>query len=155
MQALRYAGVSLLAGTDATPFVPAHGAGLHRELHLLAEAGFSPQDVLAAATSLPAHHFGLSDRGRINPRSPRRPARCEAFQRVERPRPGCAANEECSPTTEVVVALVGVRKRYTGRREEYAETHSAIAGLVSDRAAQRASQHKPTAELVLVRTTPR
>ncbi|MFE5140355.1 transposase family protein [Streptomyces fagopyri] len=44
-------------------------------------------------------------------------------------------------------------QRYTGRREEYAETHRAIASLVSDRAAQRATQHKPTAELVLVRTT--
>lgn len=45
-------------------------------------------------------------------------------------------------------------QRYTGQREEYAETHRDIASLVSDRAAQRASRHKPTAELVLVRTTP-
>lgn len=44
-------------------------------------------------------------------------------------------------------------QRYTGRREEYAETHRAIASLVSDRAAKRATRHKPTAELVLVRTT--
>lgn len=44
-------------------------------------------------------------------------------------------------------------QRYTGRREEYAETHRAIASLVSDRAAKRATQHKPTAELVLVHTT--
>ncbi|MFF5260024.1 amidohydrolase family protein [Actinomadura viridis] len=67
VRALRRAGVPLLAGTDATPFAPAHGAGMHRELRLLTEAGLSPQEALAAATSLPAHHFGLSDRGRIAP----------------------------------------------------------------------------------------
>ncbi|WP_067170417.1 amidohydrolase family protein [Microtetraspora niveoalba] len=67
LRALRRAGVPLLAGTDATPFVPAHGAGMHRELHLLTEAGLSPQEALAAATELPARHFGLSDRGRIAP----------------------------------------------------------------------------------------
>ncbi|MER5425342.1 amidohydrolase family protein [Streptosporangium roseum] len=67
LRALRRAGVPLLAGTDATPFAPAHGAGMHRELRLLTEAGLSPQEALAAATSLPARHFGLSDRGRIAP----------------------------------------------------------------------------------------
>lgn len=67
LRALRRAGAPLLAGTDATPFAPAHGAGMHRELHLLTEAGLSPQEALAAATSLPARHFGLSDRGRIAP----------------------------------------------------------------------------------------
>ncbi|MEV0624597.1 amidohydrolase family protein [Nonomuraea wenchangensis] len=64
---LHRAGVPLLAGTDATPFTPAHGAGLHRELELLTEAGLSPEEALAAATSLPARHFGLDDRGRIAP----------------------------------------------------------------------------------------
>ncbi|MFD9499920.1 transposase family protein [Streptomyces sp. NPDC060035] len=44
-------------------------------------------------------------------------------------------------------------QRYTGRREEYAETHRAIASLVSDRAAKRATLQKSTAELVLVDTT--
>ncbi|MFD8562339.1 amidohydrolase family protein [Streptosporangium canum] len=67
LRALRRAGVPLLAGTDATPFAPAHGTGMHRELHLLTEAGLSPREALAAATSLPARHFGLSDRGRIAP----------------------------------------------------------------------------------------
>ncbi|WP_329430301.1 amidohydrolase family protein [Streptosporangium sp. NBC_01495] len=65
LQALREAGVALLAGTDATPFVPAHGAGMHRELQLLTEAGLGPEEVLAAATSRPAQHFGLTDRGRV------------------------------------------------------------------------------------------
>ncbi|MBX9362101.1 transposase family protein [Streptomyces sp. WAC04114] len=44
-------------------------------------------------------------------------------------------------------------QRYTGRREEYEQTHRAIAGLVSDRAAKRATRHKPSTELVLARTT--
>jgi hypothetical protein len=42
-------------------------------------------------------------------------------------------------------------QRFTGRRETYAETHLAIAGLVSDRSARRATQRKPSTELVLVR----
>ncbi|MFD0364034.1 amidohydrolase family protein [Nocardia sp. GCM10030253] len=66
-RALHQAGVPLLAGTDATPFVPAHGVSLHRELVLLTSAGLGNEQALAAATSLPAHHFGLSDRGRIAP----------------------------------------------------------------------------------------
>ncbi|MFI7236891.1 transposase family protein [Streptomyces cyaneofuscatus] len=44
-------------------------------------------------------------------------------------------------------------QRYTGRRETYGETHRAIAALVSDRAAKRPTRHKPSTELVLVRTT--
>ncbi|MEV0230577.1 amidohydrolase family protein [Nonomuraea sp. NPDC050786] len=67
LRALHRAGVPLLAGTDATPFVPAHGAGMHRELQLLTEAGLSAEAALAAATSVPARHFGLADRGRIAP----------------------------------------------------------------------------------------
>jgi imidazolonepropionase-like amidohydrolase len=65
--ALREAGVPLLAGTDATPFAPAHGESLHRELVLLTEAGLTTEAALAAATSVPARHFGLHDRGRIAP----------------------------------------------------------------------------------------
>jgi len=44
-------------------------------------------------------------------------------------------------------------QRFTGRRETYAETHLAIAGLVSDRSAWRATRHKPNTELVLARRT--
>ncbi|MFI9587325.1 amidohydrolase family protein [Streptomyces sp. NPDC052236] len=65
--ALRRAGVPLLAGTDANPFAPLHGDGLHRELELLTRAGLSPREALAASTSVPARHFGLADRGRIAP----------------------------------------------------------------------------------------
>jgi DDE superfamily endonuclease/Helix-turn-helix of DDE superfamily endonuclease len=42
-------------------------------------------------------------------------------------------------------------QRYTGRREDYAETHRAIAGLVSDRAARRATRPVHSTELVLAR----
>lgn len=68
--ALYHAGVPILAGTDAntTPGVPAsvaHGESLHHELELLVDAGLSNLDALRAATSLPAKHFGLSDRGVI------------------------------------------------------------------------------------------
>lgn len=64
---LRKAGAALVAGTDATPFAPAHGSGLHHELELLTRIGMSPTDALAAATSAAARHFGLTDRGRIAP----------------------------------------------------------------------------------------
>ncbi|MCQ4043703.1 transposase family protein [Streptantibioticus rubrisoli] len=46
-------------------------------------------------------------------------------------------------------------QRYTGRRETYADTHRAIAALVSDRAATRTSTRKPSTELVLVQQTAR
>ncbi|MEA5367057.1 amidohydrolase family protein [Amycolatopsis sp., V23-08] len=70
--ALYRAGVPVLAGTDANnePGVPAkvaHGASLHDELELLVDAGLSTVDALRAATVLPAKHFGLGDRGAIQP----------------------------------------------------------------------------------------
>lgn len=61
------AGVPILAGTDAANPGTVHGASLHRELELLTEAGLSPMDALAAATSVTADIFSLSDRGRIAP----------------------------------------------------------------------------------------
>jgi hypothetical protein len=42
-------------------------------------------------------------------------------------------------------------QRYTGWREDYAETHVAIASLVSDRSARRATRRRPSTELVLAR----
>jgi hypothetical protein len=44
-------------------------------------------------------------------------------------------------------------QRYLGRRESYAETHAAIAGLVSDRTARRASLPRTSTDLVLARRT--
>lgn len=66
-RALHQAGVPLLAGTDSTPFAPVHGQSMHRELVLLTRAGLTPEEALAAATSSPAFHFGLADRGRVAP----------------------------------------------------------------------------------------
>ncbi len=70
--ALYEAGVPILAGTDANhasgaPAVIPHGESLHHELELLVDAGLSTVDALRAATSLPAQHFGLTDRGIIQP----------------------------------------------------------------------------------------
>lgn len=61
------AGLVILAGTDG-PLPPTEpGKSLHRELELLVEAGLTPVQALAAATSAPARAFGLADRGRIAP----------------------------------------------------------------------------------------
>jgi hypothetical protein len=68
----------VLAGTntnypdpqDGHPILDAyarHGIPLHNELALLVRAGHSPAEALAAATSVPARLFGLTDRGRIPP----------------------------------------------------------------------------------------
>lgn len=68
VDALRDAGVDILAGTDAAHLGAhgvAHGASLHGELRLLVEAGFSPLEALRAATSGNARRFGLGDRGRV------------------------------------------------------------------------------------------
>ena len=62
---LRAAGVPILAGTDAPSPGTAAGVSIHRELELLVEAGLTPVEALAAATSVPAECFGLADRGRI------------------------------------------------------------------------------------------
>lgn len=65
IQQLRQAKVPILAGTDAGNPGTAHGSALHRELELLVQAGLTPAEALAAATSAPAKAFGLDDRGRI------------------------------------------------------------------------------------------
>jgi imidazolonepropionase-like amidohydrolase len=61
------AGVPILAGTDAPNPGTAHGVSLHGEMALLVEAGLTPVQALAAATSVPAAIFHLDDRGRIAP----------------------------------------------------------------------------------------
>ena len=72
VSAVHRAGVPILAGTDANagagiPFAPRHGESLHDELELLIDAGLSAVEALRAATVLPAQHFGLHDRGVIEP----------------------------------------------------------------------------------------
>jgi len=63
------AGVEFLAGTDTGPNnpVPA-GSGLHDELELLVESGFTPLEALQTATRNPARYFGkLQDMGTLEP----------------------------------------------------------------------------------------
>lgn len=62
---LHEAGIPILAGTDAPNPGTVHGASMHHELRLLTQCGLSNEQALAAATSLPARHFKLADRGRI------------------------------------------------------------------------------------------
>jgi imidazolonepropionase-like amidohydrolase len=64
---LKTARVAVLAGTDAPNPGTSHGASIHRELELLVRAGMTPQEALAAATSIPAAAFHLDDRGMIAP----------------------------------------------------------------------------------------
>jgi imidazolonepropionase-like amidohydrolase len=59
--------VPVLAGTDASNPGTAHGASIHRELELLVRSGLTPEQALAAATSVPAREFRLNDRGEIAP----------------------------------------------------------------------------------------
>ncbi len=59
------AGVHILAGTDAGNPGTAPGVSMHGELEYLVEAGLTPVQALAAATSVPASTFHLADRGRI------------------------------------------------------------------------------------------
>lgn len=63
--ALLASHVPILAGTDEGNLGTAPGISLHGELEYLVEAGLTPQQALAAATSVPATAFHLSDRGRI------------------------------------------------------------------------------------------
>ncbi|WP_254451993.1 CIA30 family protein [Duganella vulcania] len=63
--ALGKAGVPVLAGTDAGNAGTQHGVSLLHEVRSLVEAGLTPQQALAAATSAPARAFRLADRGRI------------------------------------------------------------------------------------------
>jgi hypothetical protein len=62
---LKAARVPILAGTDCSNPRTAAGASLHQELELLVTFGLTPTEALAAATSVPAASFRMSDRGRI------------------------------------------------------------------------------------------
>jgi len=65
MRQLIAAHVPLLAGTDSPVPGNTYGASVHVELRLLVDAGLTSSQALAAATSLPAKVFGLSDRGYV------------------------------------------------------------------------------------------
>ncbi|QNA87885.1 amidohydrolase family protein [Massilia sp. Dwa41.01b] len=64
--ALVKAGVPVLAGTDAGNPGTQYGVSMHREMAALVEAGLTPAQALAAATSVPAKVFKLGGRGRID-----------------------------------------------------------------------------------------
>jgi hypothetical protein len=57
VQIMRQAGVGFMAGTDADLYYVS-GYGLHAELRLMQEAGFSPLEALRAATLNPAKFLG-------------------------------------------------------------------------------------------------
>jgi imidazolonepropionase-like amidohydrolase len=57
---LHEAGVTILAGSDAQPGV-LPGAGLHRELALLVEAGLTPAQAIRSATLAPARFLERTD----------------------------------------------------------------------------------------------
>lgn len=65
VSAFHEAGITILSGTDSPNGGTTVGASMHAELELLVEAGLTPVEALAAATSTPARVFGLVDRGRI------------------------------------------------------------------------------------------
>jgi imidazolonepropionase-like amidohydrolase len=67
LRELNQSHVPILAGTDAPVPGTTYGASLHGELVRLVEAGYTPTQVLASATSAPARLFHLADRGFIRP----------------------------------------------------------------------------------------
>ena len=66
-RALVKAGVLLTAGTDAPYPGDMQGEGLHHELELLVEAGFTPLEAISIATQNAARFIGASDWGTIQP----------------------------------------------------------------------------------------
>ncbi len=60
-EAVYHAQLKLLAGSDAGDRFSFPGFSLHDELVLLVEAGLSPRDALASATSHPATALGVAD----------------------------------------------------------------------------------------------
>ena len=54
----------------AVTVVGGHGISMHQELRMLVSAGLTNEQALSAATSNPAKHFKLADRGQIMGRAP-------------------------------------------------------------------------------------
>jgi hypothetical protein len=70
VQRLHAAGVPVFVGTDTqNPFV-VPGASLWRELRLFVQAGLTPEQALAAATSAPGAFLRLPGLGRLEPGAP-------------------------------------------------------------------------------------
>lgn len=60
------AGVKIMVGTDANDTMVFPGFSVHDEIANLVEAGLTPMQALAAATSVPAEYFGRDDMGGIS-----------------------------------------------------------------------------------------
>lgn len=60
VRAFKAQGVPIVAGTDAGVSGVVWGFSLHDELALLAQAGLTPEEVLASATRLPATWLGMA-----------------------------------------------------------------------------------------------
>lgn len=60
VKAIQDSGGKLLAGSDTPEWFHLYGAGLHRELRALVQAGLTPYEALAAATPGPAEYLGAS-----------------------------------------------------------------------------------------------
>jgi len=68
VRGMNEAGVSIMAGTDATAPMVFPGFSLHEDLAYLVKAGLTPMQALQAATSRPAEFLGRSaEQGTIEP----------------------------------------------------------------------------------------
>jgi len=67
LKRVQAAGVVVAAGTDAGNIGTLHGPALHREFELMAEAGLTPAQILAATTTGAARAMGRDDIGAIEP----------------------------------------------------------------------------------------
>jgi len=67
MRQLIHAKAVVLAGTDAPAPGTTYGASVHGELEAFVKDGMTPVEALAAATSMTAQTFRLTDRGFIRP----------------------------------------------------------------------------------------
>jgi imidazolonepropionase-like amidohydrolase len=67
---LHDAGIELHTGTDSLVAFVVPGAALHRELRLLAKAGLSPEQALAASTGASARFLGVPGLGELRAGAP-------------------------------------------------------------------------------------
>jgi imidazolonepropionase-like amidohydrolase len=58
LKALQTAGCPIALGTDSPQIYSVPGFSIQREMHSMAEAGLSPQQILSEATRQPARYFG-------------------------------------------------------------------------------------------------
>ena len=64
---LQAAGAMILAGADSPQILSVPGDAIHHELSIYVEAGLSPAEALATATTNVAEYLGESNRGCLKP----------------------------------------------------------------------------------------